>query len=49
MGDRLGIPRAARFFPSGQENSFRLFLPNIRAGLVSFLNRAPRLWNYFIC
>ena len=29
----------------GQENSFRLFLANNRAGLVSFSNRAPLLWN----
>ena len=29
----------------GQENSFRPFLANNRAGLVSFSNRAPLIWN----
>ena len=29
----------------GQENSFRPFLANNHAGLVSFSNRAPLIWN----
>ena len=36
---------AHRHCTRGQENSFRPFLANNRAGLVSFSNRAPLLWN----
>ena len=36
---------AHRHRTRGQENFFRPFLANNRAGLVSFSNRAPLLWN----
>ena len=36
---------AHRHCTRAQENSFRPFLANNRAGLVSFSNRAPLIWN----